>query len=195
MYYSYKSIGDVLIIIFNNSLPMTKSERVGHVEVIYHDSEIIGYNIFDIKEIVKIKNEGMIYYPSETFLNIINSILINAHLSPLEKKDKSGYLVSEITDIKVLEKKRSLITLRTEKETFKSVTSDSTLEVGDKVVVAIIDTFLNNGEIIKEMDVDGARITAHICTNYELGIKEGEERILLLDKDETIGEDFYKPEA
>ena len=177
MYYSYKSIGDVLIIIFDNSLKPTRNERINNVIVIYHDEQIIGYNIFDIKEIIKIKNEGMIYLPSETFLNIVNSILINAKQLPLEKKESSGYVVMEVIEINSKE-----ITFNNGLKT----KNDFRLNVGNKVVVALPGTFLNNGQLINE---------CHICTNHELGIKDKEEKILILDKDEKVGEDFFAVEG
>ena len=195
MYYSYKGIGDVLIIIFNNSLKMTRSEKINNVVVIYHDEEIIGYNIFDIKEIVKIKNEGMIYFPSETFLEIVNSILINAHQEPLEKKESSGYVVAEVVDAIELDEHKLFVTLSTEQEMINTIVKDAKVEIGDKVVVALVDTFLNSGEVVKSGNMDGTLLNGHICTAYELGIKDKEDAILTLNKDERNGEDFFMVEA
>ena len=47
IYYSYKNMGDVLVIIFDDEKGTTKTETKGRVTVIYNDSEIIGYNIFN----------------------------------------------------------------------------------------------------------------------------------------------------
>ena len=82
IYYSYKTIGDVVIILFDNNKQPTRSETKHRVTVIYNEDEIIGYNIFDIKEIIKIRNEGMIYYPSFALVSIINSILL-FHILPI----------------------------------------------------------------------------------------------------------------
>ena len=83
LFYSYKNIGDVLIVIFDNDKKPTRSERKGNVEVIYNQEDIIGYNIFDIRNIVKIKTEGLIYLPSPALISVINTILKNNKVEEL----------------------------------------------------------------------------------------------------------------
>ena len=54
IYYSYKEIGDVLLIVFDQKAMPTSFIQKSDVTVIYHNGEIIGYNIFNISKIVKI---------------------------------------------------------------------------------------------------------------------------------------------
>ena len=179
IYYSYKGIGDVLVIIFDNSLSMTRQEKVGNVVALYHEDKLIGCNIFDIKEVMKIKSNGLIYYPSEQFLSVINPILKNAKLPTLEYKENSGYFIGEVKEVKdnkvVINDGRSLI---------ECSMKNPELKVGDKVVIATEGTYLNNGQRVKD---------GHICTNKELGINE-EETILVLNNDEQVGQDFFSLE-
>ena len=153
LYYSYKSKGDVLIIYFNSEKEPTESKNRGRVTVIYSNNEVIGYQIPNIKDIIKIRNEGMIYLPNKEIIMVINSILANEGLEPLEEKEHSGYFVKEVN--------------------------------GQKVVVAIPGTTLNDGTITKD---------EHICTYKDLGISD-EEEILLLDKDAEVGKDFFTMEV
>ena len=194
LYYSYKGIGDVLMVVFDNSLSATKIEKKDKVVAIYHDEEIIGYNIFDIKEIVKIKSEGLIYYPGEEFLNIVNSVLSNASLPTLDSKENSGYFIGEVTDVVPLSEEKSFISLTTGEEYCSAIIKNGYIAVNDRVVFAKVGTFLNNGSVVKEGHMDGTLLDAHICTNYELGIKDDEEKILVLDEDAKVGEDFFKVE-
>ena len=178
LYYSYKGIGDVLIVMFDDKKP-TRNETKGRVTIIYHDDEIIGYNIFNVKEIIKIKNEGMIYYPNPALVSVLNTILINEGVKPLDILEESGYMTAE-----VIKKDDESITLSLGN---KEATAKADLNIGDKVVVALKDTFLYDGSVVKD--------NAHVCTYKELGIKVEEDQILLLDEDAEIGKDFFSSEV
>ena len=192
MYYSYKTMGDVIIVIFDDK-PATRSEKKGRVVVIYNNDDIIGYNIFNVKDIVKIKNEGIIYYPSKELLSVINSILINEGVKPLEDKEDSGYITAEVKSLKQINDEKTLVELDGG-SLLHAVIKNQTLNVGDKVVVAKVDTRLADGTLVKETNMDDVIINAHICTNLELGINE-EETILQLDKDVEVGKDFFTMEV
>ncbi len=109
LYYSYKNKGDVLIITFDGEKEATKSENRERVTIIYNNSEIIGYQIKNIKEIIKIKSEGMIYLPNKEMVEVINSILKNAKLEPLEEKENSGYFTAEVDGKKVVVRNKNHI--------------------------------------------------------------------------------------
>lgn len=180
LYYSYKGIGDVLLIVFDNSLPTTKQERIGNVVALYNKDKLIGCNIFDIKEIIKIKSNGLIYYPSEQFLSVINPMLKNAKLPTLEYKENSGYFIAEVLETN---KDISQVVVTDGKERI-TISTKSELSVGDKVVLAVNGTHLNDGQKVNN---------GHICTNKELGIDE-KDTVLILDKDEIVGQDFFSLE-
>ena len=185
LYYSYKGMGDVLLIVFDNDLSTTKSETIGNVVALYNNDRLIGYNIFDIKEVIKIKSQGLIYYPSEQFLSVINSILKNAKLPTLDTKENSGYFIGQIVEMD-----DEVIQLN---DGFVALSKDQSLKAGNKVVFASVGTYLNNGKVVKETNENGNRINAHICTNKELGIND-EDTILVLDEDEQVGKDFFSLE-
>lgn len=180
LYYSYKGIGDVLIVMFDD-IPATRSEDKGRVTVIYNEDKIIGYNVFDVKDIVKIKSEGMIYLPSPALVDVINTMLNNAHVEPLDYVTHSGYYTAQVVDANKEETKLSL-----KDEIVLAPSAD--LKVNDKVVVAVKGTHLSSGKIIKDK-------CAHICTYKELGINIEEDKILVLDEDVEIGKDFFSSEV
>ncbi len=190
IYYSYKEIGDVVIILFDNAKNATSSIRKNRVSVIYHNDEIIGYNIFDIKDIIKIKSEGMIYFPSNVLVSIINSVLQNEKLETLEYKTSSGYLIAQVDEIKGIDNEKSLLSLSIGNDIFHSVVKNCSLKTGDKVVIVQEGTFLNNGEMFKETNYENIKINAHVCTGVELGITNI-DGILSLDNDSVIGDDFF----
>ena len=63
--------------------------------------------------------------------------------------------------------------------------------MGDKVVVLKEGSQMSNGQYLCMSNKNGTNINAYICTNKEVGIKEEGDEILLLDKDEEIGKDFF----
>ena len=190
MHYSYKEIGDVLLIIFDNSLKATRSEKKGRVTVIYHDEQIIGYNIFDIKEIIKIKNQGMIYFPNPALVEVVNTLLKNAGVPTLDIYKESGYYIGEVTEVN-----DSIVYVNLGNEQISSIVDNSDVNVGDKLVVAKVDTRLSNGKTVKEKKVNDVLINGHICLNKELGIEDNGEQITILDKEAEIGKDFFYLEA
>lgn len=190
IYYSYKEIGDVVIILFDNAKNATSSIRKNRVSVIYHNDETIGYNIFDIKDIIKIKSEGMIYFPSNVLVSIINSVLQNEKLETLEYKTSSGYLIAQVGDVKPIDNEKFLLSLSINNDIFHSVVKNCSLKTGDKVVIVQEGTFLNNGEMFKETNYENIKINAHVCTGVELGITNI-DGILSLDNDSVIGDDFF----
>lgn len=193
LFYSYKGIGDVLIITFDNSLPATREERIGNIVVVYNKDQIIGYNIYDIKDIIKIKSKGLIYYPSEQFLNVINSMLTNAKLPTLEKKENSGYFIGEIKDVTFVTEEKALISIYDGNKKYFAIVKTDMLEKGNKIVFAKVGTCLNNGTVVKEGNIEGKPLNAHICSNRELGINE-DDRILVLEDEDKIGTDFFSLE-
>ena len=195
MHYSYRGIGDVLLIIFNNSLTMTRKENHGRIVAIYHDDELIGYNIFDIKEIIKIKSEGMIYLPNPALIEVINSMLINEKLPTLEPFEESGYVIGEVVDAIPLDDVKTFVTVNLETEYASVIVKDNSLNIGDKVVVAKVGTRLSSGDTVKEGNMDGTLLNGHICTNRDLGIKENEDKITLLDTNAINGKDFFSLEG
>ena len=136
----------------------------------------------------------MIYYPSKEFLNIVNSLLSNAYLPTLEAKEDSGYFIVQVSDVIELNEEKTFVTLTTGNDYYSAIIKNGRVEINDKVVIAKVGTFLNNGAVVKEGNMDGTLLNAHVCTNHELGIKEEMEKILVLDEDVKLGEDFFKVE-
>lgn len=187
IFYSYKGIGDVLIVIFNNESKPTHHERKGQVEVIYHEQEVIGYNIFDISKIIKIKTSGLIYLPSKELISIINALLRNNGLEELEVQTNSGYIIGEVIDIKPYQEKK-IVSVDIGKEVVKAYTKEA-INLKDKVVVATLGTRLNDSRIVKMIE----DTNAFICTEKDLQISES-DTILILDNEEENGKDFFTME-
>jgi tRNA-binding protein len=186
LFYSYKVIGDVLLVVFNEKAMPTSFIQKSDITVIYHNSEIIGYNIFNISKIVKIKTKGLIYYPSDVFIDIINSILRNQQLDILAHYSHSGYVIGQVVKLE-----KDDMQLRPHIDVGGKILlgqSVAHINEGDKVVAALIGARLHDGQEVEEKSVP-AQI--HICSNRELNISIDDE-IYLVDEDGVVGDDFFK---
>ena len=191
LHYCYRTIGDVLMIEIDSRKLPTRNEKVGNVVSIYSGDELIGINIFDFGKIVKIKNQGMIYLPTHSLIDVINSILANAKLPSLTYKEKSGYVVGEVNEIFEVAG-GSLIVVNLKDGNCSCFAKEvGELKSSDKVVVALAGSNLPNGDIVKERSGDFGFTDAHICSYFDLGINESNE-ILIIDEDSELGSDFFQ---
>ena len=142
------------------------------------------YNILNVKDIIKIKSSGMIYFPTPELIDVINSILNNEKLPTLDYMTESGYYVAEVTDIK-----DGVATLSLGSETLSAL-SNSKLKVGDKVVAVRANTRLNSGKIIRTSSKNGTTINGYICNNSDLSIEENDE-VFIIDENLENGQDFF----
>ena len=188
IYYSYKNMGDVLVIIFDDEKTTTKTETKGRVTVIYNDNEIIGYNIFNVKDIIKIRSNGLIYFPTPELIQVINNILQNEKFPTLDYMIESGYYVAEVVEIK-----DGVATLSLGKEKLHALANPQ-LKQGDKVVIVKAGKRLNDGKRIYTSSKNGTLIDSYICTNNDLSIEENDE-IFIFDEDIENGKDFFMMEA
>ena len=193
LFYSYQTLGDVLIVIFDNEHKPTSHIRKKNVEVIYYQDEVIGYNIFDIQNIIKIRNNGLIYLPSPAFIEVINTILKNAGVELLAFKEESGYVIARVKEVNKLDDNKLLVTLDIGDSEVHTIIKNKQLDINQLVVVAKVDTRLNDGSAVKSGNIDGILLNGHICSEKELSVSE-EDKILVLDEDEEVGKDFFMME-
>ena len=178
LFYSYKNIGDILIIIFDNEKKPTRHVRKGKVEVLYHDEEVIGYNIFDISEVIKIKTQGKIFLPSPILIRVINTILKNSGVKELDEIKESGYVIG-----KVIDANESSLKVDIQKEIVE-VPSNQEIKVNDCIVIAKVGTMLNTGEVVK---------SPHVCNEKELQISDS-DKPLVFKEEASVGMDFFMEE-
>ena len=86
-----------VVILFNDQKVTSKKECTA-VNVLYHDNDIIGYEIPNFVRFAKIKYSGIIFIPAKPLINIINDLLKNNDLEELGYKKESGYITKKIDD-------------------------------------------------------------------------------------------------
>lgn len=164
------------------------SKTFGDVEVLYRDNEPIVYMIHHISKYTKIFMDGYIYLPSASFINMVNSILINAGLEPLAVKEKSGFIIGKITaktpylrgfyyEIDIKDKKVHAY-------------SDEEIGVNKNVVIIQEGTNLDEKRYFLNYDLDGFKVDAYLVNEKDLLISESNKTIIV-DKKNEIGSDFF----
>lgn len=195
-YYNHKTIGDILLIEIKPSVFPSRYEKKDDVVALYKDDELVGINIFNISDIVKIKAEGFIHHLNEEVLAVINSKLKNVGLEELPYQEGSGFKVAQIIDIEEHPDSDHLHICKVdvgEKEPLQIVCGAFNAKLNLKCVCALPYTFMPDGKQIvpgKLLKIDSYGM---LCSGRELGLS-GYEKIhglLELDDSYTVGKDFF----
>lgn len=196
IFYNYHTIGDVLLIISDLETKPNRVVKNGDVTSLYLDDKLIGINIFNISNVLKIKSNGLIVLPLKEMIDVINNILINANVETLEYKKESGFKVGKVLTCEEHPDSNHMhvLTVDIGSEVLDIVCGAPNVKEGQKVVVATVGTTMFDGKKIVPSSLRGIKSNGMLCSPRELHL-EGAPNvrgILVLDDDAIIGEDFFK---
>ncbi|MGI6714247.1 MAG: YtpR family tRNA-binding protein [Bacilli bacterium] len=192
VFYNYQLLGDVLLIDLVD-LPAEREEIRGEIHVLYHGEQIVGYNIFQISKIVKIRANGLIPLVDEKLLNVINSLLKKAELAPLPLLADSGFCIGKILTVEPHPESDHLhlTTVDIGSEILKIVCGAKNCKAGMMVPVAKVGTIMFDGTRIKETEVLGEKSYGMLCSSRELNLDQ-QSGLLELDHSYPLGSDFFQ---
>ncbi len=196
IFYNYHTIGDVLLIISDLETKPNRVVKNGDVTSLYLDDKLIGINIFNISNVLKIKSNGLIVLPLKEMIDVFNNILINANVETLEYKKESGFKVGKVLTCEEHPDSDHMhvLTVDIGSEVLDIVCGAPNVKEGQKVVVATLGTTMFDGKKIVPSSLRGIKSNGMLCSPRELHL-EGAPNvrgILVLDDDAIIGEDFFK---
>ena len=196
IFYNYHTIGDVLLIVSDLETKPNRVVKNGDVTSLYLDDKLIGINIFNISNVLKIKSNGLIVLPLKEMIDVINNILINANVETLEYKKESGFKVGKVLTCEEHPDSDHMhvLTVDIGSEILDIVCGAPNVKEGQKVVVATLGTTMFDGKKIVPSSLRGIKSNGMLCSPRELHL-EGAPNvrgILVLDDDAIIGEDFFK---
>ena len=171
LFYTFRKLDDIFAIVFHGYGKVTKKVRNKNVEALYSEDNLCGYNIYNIKDIVKIKAKGLIYLPNKELIDLINSILQNAGFETIPYILHSGFIIGKVIDSNHIDIGGYSI----------NVQESIHLNENSLVVVAMAGTMLPNEELVEN---------GHVCTYKDLSISE-DENVLVLEGEYEIGSDFF----
>ena len=197
IFYNHDSVGDVLVIIYNNGLTPNKVVSNDKVTALYKDDELIGVNIFDISKIIKIHHDGMIVAPNPEFLKVVNYILENNNL-PILEPIESGFRVGKVLTCEEHPDSDHLhvTTVDVGDRVLDIVCGAPNCKEGIKVVVAMPYTIMFDGSSIIPSSLRGIKSEGMMCSARELHLPNAPQvrGLLLLDDSYNVGDDFFKGE-
>lgn len=195
LFYNYKLIGDVLMVVFENETIPTSKEVNGDVVKIYANNKLIGVNIFNFSEIVKIKSNGLIPLPNNKLIDIINNVFENNGLEKLPYKKESGFKIGKILTVDEHPESTHLhiLTVDVGSEILDIVCGAANVAENAIVVVATIGTTMFDGTVIKPGKLLGETSNGMCCSERELNLTDDQTKrgLLLLDESYQIGADFF----
>ena len=196
VFYNYKTIGDVLLIIFDQRENPDEVIKQDDVVVIKKNKKIIGINVFNISKIMKIKANGFIPLLDDKVLDVINHILENHNLPILEKQKNSGFVVAKITNIEEHPDSDHLhicnVDVGEDKE-LQIVCGAFNAKKDLICVCALPYAFMPSGKQIIPGKLLGIDSNGMLCSGRELSLDGYENKRGLLELDDTykIGSDFF----
>ena len=196
LFYNHQAIKDVLIVVIEPEARVLKSEAHNNVVALYgEDSKLVGYNIFHIDDVMKIKANGVIFVPDGKLLEVVNSLLEREGLAPLPEVKDSGYRVAKVllTEEHPLDEKALILKLQCGDKTYETVSSLKGIKEGSMVVVALDGTILYDGNMYHAAVIKNINNDVKVLSPVELRLEGSEKDAFLLDEDPSFkdGEDFF----
>lgn len=197
LYYDYKKVGDVLIIQFDGILESDHEKRIGNIVSLFNGDKLLSIRIYEISKIIKIKAKGYIPFINEKVLDVINTILINAGLDPLEPLATSSYIVSRIEEVEEHPTNKSYKVCKVnygDSVLLQVVSNAENIRENLLCVCALPFAFLSDRTQVVPQSVDGVNSLGLICTpkDLQLRIPDSENKVFELDEAYSVGEDFWK---
>ena len=196
LFYNHPALKDVLIIVIDPEARVLKSETHNNVVALYGENDkLVGYNIFHIDDVMKIKANGVIFVPDAKLLEVINSLLEREGLAPLPEIKDSGYRVAEVlsTEEHPLDEKALILKLQCGEKTYETVSNLKGIEEGSMVVVALDGTILFDGSVYHAAVIKNINNDVKVLSPVELRLEGSMKDAFLLDDDPSFkdGEDFF----
>lgn len=145
LFYNHLCLGDTIVMVSNFSATVKRWERKGDVVVIYDDkNNIIGINIFNTLNTLKIKALGLLHVVSKPVEEIVKDIVYEAIGLEIDI-EKNTYILGKVISIE-----GKNIEVDINGNTIYCY-SDSNVNIDDYVVVARNNERLPNGRLVKEV--------------------------------------------
>lgn len=189
MYFSNNVYKDSLYIHLKREYQIKDETKFfNDVEVLYKQKQPIVYMIHNISRYTKIWMDGYIYLPSKVLLDVVNSILINSGLEPLDYKKESGFIIGKIT-AKTAYLHGFLYEIDIKDKSVFAY-SEEDIEVSKKVVVIQEGTSLDEKRYFLNYELEGQLIDAYLVSEKDLSISD-KNKTIIIDNNMKVGNDFF----
>ncbi|MDE5841654.1 MAG: hypothetical protein K2H11_01610 [Malacoplasma sp.] len=191
IFYNKTTLNNALTISVS-SQPVTKIEKKKNFTVLYNNNNLVGINIWDFDQYEKI-NQGMIFADNKILQTIKKITQID-----LSQYVEKNFVVGKIIQLeKIPNTHLHYCDVDIKDKTLKIICGASNVEVGTKIVVAMINTAMPDGKMILKSNIQGKVSFGMLCSKKELNLKadSSEKGIMILDNKYKIGDLFSEPFA
>lgn len=196
LFYNPQGVGDVAFLQIEPTDGAFDYNKKDDVVEITQDGQVVGFNIFNVSDKIKIEGNGHIKLTSEIIEALqqsINNSGFNYKLdTDLSPKFVVGYV--ETKEKHPDADKLSVLKVNVGNETLQIVCGAPNVAAEQKVVVAKVGAVMPSGMIIKDAKLLGVDSSGMICSMKELDLPNApqEKGIMVLNDDYEIGQAFFE---
>lgn len=194
LFYNPQGVGDVAFLQIEPTDGAYDYNKKDDVVEITQDGQVVGFNIFNVSDKIKIEGNGHIKLTSEIIEALqqsINNSGFNYKLdTDLSPKFVVGYV--ETKEKHPDADKLSVLKVNVGNETLQIVCGAPNVAAEQKVVVAKVGAVMPSGMVIKDAKLRGVDSSGMICSMKELDLPNApqEKGIMVLNDDYEIGQAF-----
>ena len=196
LFYNPQGVGDVAFLQIEPTDGAFDYNKKDDVVEITQDGQVVGFNIFNVSDKIKIEGNGHIKLTSEIIEALqqsINNSGFNYQLdTDLSPKFVVGYV--ETKEKHPDADKLSVLKVNVGNETLQIVCGAPNVAAEQKVVVAKVGAVMPSGMVIKDAKLRGVDSSGMICSMKELDLTNApqEKGIMVLNDDYEIGQAFFE---
>ena len=192
--YQPSTMGDMLAIYIDQTLPSTHYLKKENVVVIYHLEKMIGINVYDPLRWIKNLKPGILRQMNLTDIGILNHQFKQLGIDWTLDSFQSGFVVGEVKQVDVHPDADALFVCQVHvgSKALQIVTNSQKVKVNHRVVVALPGAMLLDGQVLQEGMMLKVLSQGMFCSEKTLGISpETQVGVYLLDDSCSVGKDFY----
>ncbi|WP_251942774.1 YtpR family tRNA-binding protein [Staphylococcus sp. Marseille-Q5304] len=196
LFYNKEAVGDVAFLQIDPTPGEFSYETKGDVVEITRESQVVGYNIFNVSQHVEINGNGHIKL-TESLLNGLQQLIKNAGFNYELDADLSPKFVVGYVETKEKHPdadKLSVLNIDVATEKLQIVCGAPNVEAGQKVVIAKVGAVMPSGMVIKDAKLRGVESSGMVCSMKELNLPNApqEKGIMVLSDDYKVGQPFFE---
>lgn len=192
--YQPTTMGDMLAIYVEQTLPATHHIKKDKLVVIYHQDKLIGINIFQPKTLIKDLEQGLIRRMNPASIAVLNQAFHELGVNLVLPSFHSGFIVAEVQSVEPHPDADALFVCQVNIGTkvIQIVTNSQKVNTGHRLVVALPGAMLLDGQVLQEGMMLKVLSQGMFCSEKTLGITpKTQVGVYRLDDQRPIGKDFY----
>lgn len=193
--YNNKGLTDTLIITLAQSDVADQTfEREGNITEIKRKDQVVGYNIFQVSELIDLSESGPVQLTADQVDRLNSAIQAAGFDGRLEADTSPKFVVGYVKECKPHEDSDHLSITQVEVDggdVLQIVCGASNIAQDQTVVVAKSGAIMPDGMVIYPGELRGVESLGMICSARELGIESNQKKgILVLDDEYEVGQAF-----